>query len=406
MNTGNRPAHLGNRDGRVIYARSIAVPQARPDKQMPEADQPALVSLHPFEGTETSPVVLSVAAHASALHKAGSDTVEPKRMSRTTPVYAPTSTAKPVVQAAAKQRRVVAKPASSTHHRVKAARRVVDGFSYGAISHDENVAHEPPETPIEDIIVSPVPKHANSPMESIVMDIDDGDESAKHSKWRWMGLKKVHSLYGLASLLFIFGLYVAIDGWMINQAASEQSEVLAAQTDSTSEQGGGSPQPSEAAPSSTHEYVVAPDMPRKLSIPSIGVSARVLRMGVRSDNQMEAPKNIYDTGWYSGSSKPTDAAGAILIDGHVSGPTKQGVFYNIKKLNTGDEISLERGDGQVSTFVVQRVETKLVSEVDMGVMMQSFDKTKLGLNLITCGGQFNARENKYESRTLVFAVQK
>ncbi|TXG76994.1 class F sortase [Patescibacteria group bacterium] len=249
------------------------------------------------------------------------------------------------------------------------------------------------------------PEQIDGYIEPIAMDIDDNNKAATAKRWRWTGFNKVYPLYGLASLLFIFGLYVAIDGWMINRAAGDQSEVLAAQTDEEGVSGGGS-RPSEAAPSSVHQYVVSPDMPRKLTIPSIGVSARVLRMGIRGDNQMEAPKNIYDTGWYSGSSKPTDAAGAILIDGHVSGPTKRGVFYNIKKLNTGDEISLERGDGQVSTFTVQRVETKLVSEVDMSVMMQSFDKTKLGLNLITCGGRFDASENKYESRTLVFAVQK
>ena len=96
----------------------------------------------------------------------------------------------------------------------------------------------------------------------------------------------------------------------------------------------------------------------------------------------------------------------MLVDGHVSGPTKRGVFYDIKKLHSGDEIVIERGDGFKTTFVVSKVVTTKANEVDMAALLRSADENKLGLNLITCGGTFNSKTNSFESRVQVFAVKK
>lgn len=220
---------------------------------------------------------------------------------------------------------------------------------------------------------------------------------------RRFALKKPHLLYGMASLLFVVGVYVAIDGWLVNRAASTQTQVLAAQAADTSNDRDNL---TEDKPTDTKGYKVAPDLPRTIQIPSIGVDARVLQLGVKANNELATPTNIHDAGWYTGSSKPTDKAGAILIDGHVSGPTKRGVFYDLKKLKAGDEIILERGDGAKLTFAVARTKTVKTEEVDMAEMMRSDVPTKLALNLITCGGTFDAKNNEFASRVLVFAVQK
>lgn len=228
-------------------------------------------------------------------------------------------------------------------------------------------------------------------------------KSKRSGNRKRFSFRRSHLLYGMASLVFIVGMYVAIDGWLVNRAASTQTEVLAAQAADPSNDRDNL---TEDKPSGTSTYKVAPDLPRVLQIPSIGVNARVLQLGVKSNNELATPSNIYDAGWYTGSSKPTDRAGAILIDGHVSGPTKHGVFYNLKKLKAGDEMILERGDGEKLTFVVTRSKTVKTEEVDMGEMMRSDEPTKLALNLITCGGVFDAKNNEFESRVLVFAVQK
>ncbi len=259
-----------------------------------------------------------------------------------------------------------------------------------------------PDT-LEALFAAPDPEPITSAPVSPVATQAPVAAASKRSSRRWPNFKKQHALYGMASMLFIVGMYVAIDGWLVNRAASTQTEVLAAQAADPSND---RDHLTEDKPSGTGSYKVAPDLPRILQIPSIGVDARVLQLGVKANNELATPSNIHDAGWYTGSSKPIDKAGAILIDGHVSGPTQHGVFYNLKKLKAGDEIVLERGDGVKLVFGVTRVKTVKVEDVDMNELMRSDEPAKLALNLITCGGTFDAKNNEFESRVLVFAVQK
>jgi LPXTG-site transpeptidase (sortase) family protein len=213
---------------------------------------------------------------------------------------------------------------------------------------------------------------------------------------------KQYLLYGMAVVVFVIGLGASIQGWLANQAVTTQASVLSQHTT----RGGDAEQPSEDPPQSTGGYSVAPELPRMISIPSIQVNARILHLGVDDKNVLKSPNNIFDTAWYQSSARPTDTKGAMLIDGHVSGPTKHGVFYDIKKLKKGDDIVVERGDGQKIHFEVVEVMTTLAEEVNMSALLRSIDESKLGLNLITCGGTFNAETNTFESRTQVFAVKK
>lgn len=89
-------------------------------------------------------------------------------------------------------------------------------------------------------------------------------------------------------------------------------------------------------------YVVAPDLPRYISAPEISVpKTRVIQLGLLANNQIAAPSNIYDAGWYNGSAKPGQD-GAMFIYAHVSSWTANGVFYNLKNLVPGDKVTIER----------------------------------------------------------------
>jgi sortase A len=153
-----------------------------------------------------------------------------------------------------------------------------------------------------------------------------------------------------------------------------------------------------------NSYFVAPDQPKLLKISQLNVNARIRRMGIKANSQLEAPGNIYDAGWYEDSSKPGDGLGATLIDGHVSGPTKTGIFYNLKKLNPGNEINIIRGDGQQFTYVVADKKSYPIDKVDMAATLKSANPTKPGLNLITCSGKFDTKSQQYQERLVVFAV--
>lgn len=162
--------------------------------------------------------------------------------------------------------------------------------------------------------------------------------------------------------------------------------------------------PDETKPSNLQAYIVPPDQPRYLRIAKLDVFARVRKLGVKANNELMAPNNIYDTGWYEESAKPADAGGAMLVDGHVHGPSNPGVFAGLKKLQAGDVIEVERGDGQKFNFVVVESQSYDADATDMAAALTSIVPGKLGLNLITCSGPLDDSGNHYEQRLIVYAV--
>lgn len=261
-----------------------------------------------------------------------------------------------------------------------------------------------PVSPIAPEPVSP------SPVEKLSFEVPAKSAvSIKKRKHRTLLKKpaKRHILHGLAVLLFIAGVYVAADGLLANRAIQQQASVLGARvqrekpTESkfeAKEHGA----LSERLPTGLGGYSVAPDLPRVLHIPSLKVVAPVLHLDARADDSLAAPRNIYETGWYKSSARPTDKDGAILINGHVKGPTKNGVFSGLKDLKGGEVIVLERGDRQMITFVVKSVENVEANTVDMTKLLKSVEPGKLGLNFITYGDESDVAK----SRVIVYAVQK
>ena len=64
---------------------------------------------------------------------------------------------------------------------------------------------------------------------------------------------------------------------------------------------------------------------------------------------MQAPINVFDAGWYTGSVRPGQK-GASIIVGHVSGPTRHGIFEKLSQLKNGDSITIGNGAGNVFNF--------------------------------------------------------
>ncbi len=206
-----------------------------------------------------------------------------------------------------------------------------------------------------------------------------------------------------AVVVVLVGLGIGLSGLKANHEVKVQAKQLAHQGANDDQNTNVPSEEKPAAPPAT--YRVAPDLPRTITIAKAGVTqARVLRVGVSSTNQLKAPASIFDAGWYDGSAKPGEA-GAVLIDGHVSGPTQNGVFYNLKSLTAGDLIQLERGDGKVLTYKVMASKTYKADQVDMAAALTPVVPGVPGLNLITCGGQLDSSKTHFEDRVVVFATQ-
>lgn len=229
----------------------------------------------------------------------------------------------------------------------------------------------------------------------------DYESTKKAAKKRFLALKVAFPV--MACVIFAIGIFVAMQGQKVNQQVEAQVNNLQQATSGDVDGDGDDDVPDETPVGNIQSYTVAPDQPRFIRVAKLGVEARVLRLGVTANNELDAPNNIYDVGWYEGSSKP-GKHGAMLVDGHVHGPTTPGVFYGLKDLVAGDNIEVERGDGKKFTYKVVKSETYDANNVDMNAALVSAEQGRPGLNLITCTGNVNYAESSYDQRIIVFAV--
>lgn len=211
----------------------------------------------------------------------------------------------------------------------------------------------------------------------------------------------------MAMIAVVIVVATAFLGWQTYRTNVKAKEAYsqpvsqAASDTSASSVSSSAPNEADVPDETKNAYTVAADMPRMLSIPSLGVNARVLRMSVGSDGAIEAPAGIWDTGWYDGSTKPGEAGNAF-IDGHVSGPTMPAVFKELKNIRRGAEIRVERGDGTKLRYAVSSVETVKLNEIDMRSVLTGPGGE--ALTIMTCGGDYLG-DYTYDSRVIVVAIR-
>lgn len=220
--------------------------------------------------------------------------------------------------------------------------------------------------------------------------------------------KLAYCLSITAFLLLILGVGVNVSGLITNHKVEQQIAKASAQNkQSNGENNQNGPSGVDETPVSESvikSYNVAPDMPRYLNINKISVHARVKRVGTDKDGAVGTTASVWDVGWYEGSSKPGEI-GAAFIVGHVSGPIKGGIFYNLKKLKEGDIISIEKGNGEVINYKVVAKEEVNKNDVNMRKALSSIDPSKQGLNLMTCAGKYDSKQETFNNRLIVYSVR-
>lgn len=274
-----------------------------------------------------------------------------------------------------------------------------------AVTSRATVRHAPPQE-----VQKPAPPTHEQYVEASERVLGNGKAYGEPTRTRgWRNSWKSHSVYGMAIMLFLVGMGVAFSGFISTTKANEQIEVLGAVLDSGDD--GAVRRLAESLPNEDevnrvdiNKYQVAPNKPRYIRIPSIGVdTTRVLETGLTEDGAVETPEGIYDTSWYNGSASITDAIGAMFIVGHYVGPNEAGVFFHLEDIKAGNIIEIEQGDGTLSHFRVIDKEEFPVDNVDMVKALKPVNSKKLGLNLMTCSGTWSVGEQQYDHRTLVRA---
>lgn len=213
----------------------------------------------------------------------------------------------------------------------------------------------------------------------------------------------------LCLLLVCLGGYLSFVAWQNNKAVHTQAVKLTNEANKTSTTSG-STSASQAlstikpTPKTVAAYAVAPNYPKILKIPSIGVDSIVGQTGILSNGALGTPSNVYYTDWYTGSAEPGQP-GATLIDGHVSSWTAHGVFYNLHLLKPGDSIQIIKGDNSVVNYQVVKTQTYSSNNVDMQAAITPIDSSTSGLNLITCTGDVIKGTSQFNERVIVFASE-
>lgn len=157
-----------------------------------------------------------------------------------------------------------------------------------------------------------------------------------------------------------------------------------------------------AVPSSATAAAAAPmtrSRPLRLEIPAIGVDSRTMRLGLQPDGTVEVPPGPFPAGWYTGSPTPGELGPAVLV-GHVHWNDRAGVFADLARLTSGDQVVVRRADGGEAVFRVTG--TKQFSKDAFPTARVYGDLDYAGLRLITCGGR-NLLTGRYEDNVVVFA---
>jgi sortase (surface protein transpeptidase) len=166
------------------------------------------------------------------------------------------------------------------------------------------------------------------------------------------------------------------------------------------------------------------DVPLELRIPSIGVSAPVVGVGITAQNVMDAPKGpIGDPAWqtafwYRGSGIPGES-GTAAIAGHVDDPLgRPAIFARIQELLPGDLIVVHdtRSGLDIRFMVTQNTTYSVQQTADPSVLAEIYgDGPAFGrgpqpaadglshLSLITCTGYIV--NGSFDHHVVVYATR-
>jgi len=142
-------------------------------------------------------------------------------------------------------------------------------------------------------------------------------------------------------------------------------------------------------------------LPIRINIPQINVEALVEHVGLTSLGAMDVPKDARNVAWFDLGVRPGEI-GSSVIDGHYGWKNNiPVVFDNLHKLKNGNKIYIEDDKGAKITFIVQEV--KVFGKNEDASRVFSSSDGKAHLNLITCGGVWDASKKAYSNRFVVFS---
>lgn len=142
-------------------------------------------------------------------------------------------------------------------------------------------------------------------------------------------------------------------------------------------------------------------IPTLLTIESLGVSARVVAVGVAPDGQMEIPERGDQIGWYRHGPAPGAAHGSAVLASHITTRTGWGVLAGLGELGRGDPIVVHTAAGEIHYTVRARA---VVPKADLDTAELFARQGEHRLLIVTCGGPWVEAEGAHRDNVIVEAV--
>jgi hypothetical protein len=145
-----------------------------------------------------------------------------------------------------------------------------------------------------------------------------------------------------------------------------------------------------------------PTAPVRVTLPSVGVDARVRPVGVAADGQMEIPADPRELGWYEfGPTPGDDAGGSVVVAGHLdSDRFGLGPLVRLRDIRPGDTVGVRLADGTTATYQVRGIERFDRAALPERIFSRGGPER---LRIVTCGGEYDAAAGGYQQNLVVTA---
>ncbi len=141
--------------------------------------------------------------------------------------------------------------------------------------------------------------------------------------------------------------------------------------------------------------------PTRLSVPSLGVDARVIPVGVDRRGGLGIPADPRTVGWWAGSAAPAASAGGTVLVGHVDSATAgPGALFLLREVALGRIIRVSAGRATY-TYTVTGVRT--VPKARLPSLGLFDPRGPRRLVILTCGGAFDRATRQYLDNLVVYA---
>lgn len=138
----------------------------------------------------------------------------------------------------------------------------------------------------------------------------------------------------------------------------------------------------------------------KVSLPSLGVEAPIVKVGVDPAGLMVVPKNARDVAWLDQGEIPLGPTQNVVMAGHINYSRRAGSFSRIQNMKPGDIVTLSM-NGKTWQYRVQWT-CLFDRQTTQAARIMGYTENP-SVTLISCGGVFDRRARTHNKRVAVRA---